>query len=348
MDTEICQTKIIAHISGLTDHTKQELYTLFNKSTIKNNIDIIDIDIITKKIIEDDNMNILFAKSETYLQKSKDCNISKISNKMYLNKVKDLEKKIFQYWKVKIEYFINKLIKNSRNNVILIGYLSFFRNHNLRINLNIIPKFFIKVNYDQHAKQIIKSNLINSQDDIINGNFDLNYLSPDFLIKKRILLQNIYSKINYSIMSVGSIFNTIELYTQTELPDILYYASFTKYDKKIPIINGIGSIIAYTNDWLALCSISNTQTKSIEKGIKDNKPYIKLTKSSDSTKDDVKILSKSGYIYEITDTENFLPFPSKNNLYKYFTVKPIKINRVMHIDNILTKIKSLNINIIYI
>ena len=61
------------------------------------------------------------------------------------------------------------------------------------------------------------------------------------------------------------------------------------------------------------------------------------------TKEQYKLMNKNGYIYEITLTENFLPFPTKNNVYKYFTVKPIKINRILEIDNILVQLKKLGI-----
>jgi hypothetical protein len=54
-------------------------------------------------------------------------------------------------------------------------------------------------------------------------------------------------------------------------------------------------------------------------------------------------MNKNGYIYEISATENFLPFPTKNNVYKYFTVRPIKINRILNIDNILAQLKILGI-----
>lgn len=65
------------------------------------------------------------------------------------------------------------------------------------------------------------------------------------------------------------------------------------------------------------------------------------------TKEQMKQLDRSCYIYEIIDTENFLPCPSKINVYKYVTTKPIKINRKLEINNILQQLKKSNINIIY-
>lgn len=350
MDTEINHNCIIGHIAGLIEHHKIEFHNIFNKSQLSKIADIIDVDIITTKIIEEKNMETLFAKFEYYSERSKNQNLTQLENKTASVKAKQLEKKMFQYWKVRMEYYINKISSTNKKKIILIGYLSFFKNHRIYLNLNIITKFFLKVDFSEHAKTIIKHNLENSKNDIINGIFDMDYLNTDFLIKKRVLLQSIYSKISYIIMSMTSIINTLELYYQTTIPDVLFYASFVKYDKKIPNMTNI--IQSYPQEWMALSSIlssdkqfddSNKTIFNIEKGIhKKNKPYIKLPKEQS------KLLNKSGYIYEILLTNSFLPFPTKNNVYKYFTVKPIKINRILLIDNILSQLKKLNIDIINI
>jgi len=185
MDTEINQNIIIGHIAGLTEYSKIELNKIISKSEIFKHIEIIDTDIITTKIIEDNNMETLFAKFEYYSERSKNQSISQADNKLAFTKAKQLEKKMFQYWKVRMEYYINKITSTTNNKILLIGYLSFFKNHKIYLNLNIVPKFFIKVNYVEHAQSIIKYNIEHSKNDIIEGNFDLNYLDINFLIKKR-------------------------------------------------------------------------------------------------------------------------------------------------------------------
>jgi len=337
MDTEINQKVILAHIVGINDHNKEELIKILNNSRLLSKLLIIDVDIISTKIIEEKNMILLLNKFEYHKDRSQNKNISIEDNKFSLNKSKEIEKKTFQYWKVKMEYYINKLSKYN-NKVILIGYLSFFNNHKIYINLDITPKFFVKVNYIEHSKSIIKYNIENSKNDIINGKFDLNFLDSNFLIKKRLQLQSIYSKISYILFPLFQIINTIELYTQNVKPSSLFYASFTKYDKKIPILSNY--IIVYTDEWLSLSSILyNDTTNSIKKGIKDNIHYIKLTK------DQYNNMSRSGYIYEIDNLDNFLPFPNKYNIYKYLTIKPIKINRSILIENIINQLKTFNISI---
>ena len=114
-------------------------------------------------------------------------------------------------------------------------------------------------------------------------------------------------------------------------------------------------IHVYDKEWLALSTILATDqtlnkinligstneinANNLEKGVNDNGLFIRMNN------DQVKKMSKNGYIYEIIHTDNFMPFPTKRNVYKYFTVKPIKINRVLHIDNILQQLKKLNVNI---
>ena len=101
MNTEINQNNIIGHIAGLTDTIKDELYNSLKKSYLNKLIEIIDVDTITTKIIEDNNMELLFSKFEFYSDKSKNINCSQLENKNALTKAKQLEKKMFQYWKVR-------------------------------------------------------------------------------------------------------------------------------------------------------------------------------------------------------------------------------------------------------
>ena len=232
MNTEIKLSNIIAHISGFTDNSKKEFFELLKKSNLYNYVYIIDVDLITNNIISDKNMEILYSKYEYNIEASKNINISIANSKLVLQKSKELEKKMFLYWKVKMEYYINKIINNSKKKILLIGYLSYFKNHKINLNLSINTKFFLKVDYLEHAKTIIKYNLDNYKDDIINGLFDLNFLDINFLIKKRTLLQHIYNKLNYINMNLISIINIIELYLQIQIPNVLYYSTFNKYEKK--------------------------------------------------------------------------------------------------------------------
>ena len=109
METEINQNNIIAHVAGLTENTKTDFFNLLKKSQFSKHIEIVDVDVITTKIIEDDIMEKLFAKFEYYSERSKSQYLTLAENRAASAKVKQLEKKMFQYWKVRMEYYINKL-----------------------------------------------------------------------------------------------------------------------------------------------------------------------------------------------------------------------------------------------
>ena len=349
MNTDYNNINIIGHIAGIPDHLKLDLKSLIIKSNLNKVIELIDIDTITSQIIDDKNMELLFNKYEFHIQRHQNKTLSQMENKISLTKSKQIEKKMFMYWKAKMEYYINKISTKNNKQILLIGYVSFFKNHKINLNLNISPKFFLKVDHTDHAKSIIRYNLENSSTDIINGDFDLNYLNIDFLVKKRMQLHNIYSKIYYIPMGLSQIINTLELITQTSIPNVLYYASFIKYNKTIKI-NQSSQICAYIKEWLALSSVLSTINNSnktnddttstiIEKGTNNEKTYIKISKAQ------AKLLSDKAYIYEIIQTDIFVPYPTKKNIYKYVTARPIKINRVLDIPNVLEQLKQLKVKI---
>lgn len=332
---DIDNSKIIGHIVGISTYDKDNFMKLIKKSCIYKEIDIIDLNIITEKILNDEKMALLYNKYEELLD-----------DKMKKIKIKDLEKKMNDYWKVKMIYYLRKYININTKKILLIGYISYFKNHKININLDIETKYLVKVNMNDNIKNIIEYNLDNNRDDIINSIFDLNYLDKEYLSKMRINVISIYKKLNYNLISLQNIIKSIELNYYNEKPKILYHCSTINHNKKILISSNDDDyyISTYTEDWLAIVSpyIDDNVTLNIQKGIKDKKKYVKLTK------DNINDLNRTLYLYEILDTYNFVPYPSKNNIYKYISSKPIKINRMIEINNVIEHLNNLNIDIIKI
>lgn len=329
-------SKIIGHIVGISTHDKNNFINVWNKSKLSKESNIIDLNLITEKILNDEKMGLLYNKyDELQNNKLKSNNI----------KIKDLEKKMNDYWKVKMEYYLIKYLKNTEKNILLIGYISYFKNHKININLNIDTKYLVKVNIDDNIKKIIEYNLDNNKDDIINSNFDLNYLDKTFLSKTRLNIISIYKKLNYNLMTIGNIIKSIELNYFNDKPKILYYCSNILHDKKInlPISDIEYNISAYTEDWMALISpYIEDEIIDVQKGLKGKKKYVKLSNENKNK------LNKVFYLYEILDINNFIPFPSKNNTYKYIISKPVKFSRMIEIDNVIDKLKCLDVDIIKI
>jgi hypothetical protein len=322
--------KVFAHIAGINMETKQ----LIKKSFSKKIFEIIDLDLITEKIINDKNMLYLYNRDEYYKNKLKDQNLSKINIKQINNIIKKIDHKMNLYWKAKFENGIDNLISNNDKHIILIGYNTYFKNHKIHVNINTDLKYIQKVDLLEHAKTVVSTNLKEYYYDIINGDFPLEFLNHQVIVKKRNNLIVQYQKMEYQLDSINNIINSIEIAQNTDVPNILYYASKENIEKKIKLKQN--KIIAYEDQWIAL--ISALSEKQISKGFSSSGyPYVKCNNS---------ILNIPIYLYYITDTKSFAPIPSKNKLYKYQTAKQIQYYKKILINNLFNKLKELNIKIL--
>ena len=320
---------IFAHITGVNIESKE----LIKKSFSKKIFEIIDLDTITEKIINDKNMLYLYNRDEFYKNKLKDQNLSKLNIKEINNVIKKIDQKMNLYWKVNFDNAIHNLISKIDKLIIVVGYNTYFKNHKIYVDINTNHKYIKKVNLNDHAKNVVSTNLKEYYEDIINGDFPLEYLNHQMIIKKRNNLVIQYQKMEYKLDTINNIINAIEIAYNTDIPNMLYFASKENFNKKITLKQN--KIIAYEDQWIAL--ISALSNNNISKGYSSSgQPYVKCNPS---------ILNIPIYLYLITDTKSFSPIPSKNKLYKYQSAKQITINKKILIDNIYDKLKELKINI---
>jgi hypothetical protein len=331
---------IFAHIAGLSDNLKIKLVETF----VNSDYIFQDLEIFTEKIIKDKNMKALIQRYEYYFEKSKNINNNKIQCKEFIKKSKDIERKMNFYWKNKINYYILNLINSTNPNkkIVLIGYCNFFKNIRIFINIQTNIKIFINLNTNSNfIKDIITSNLDNYREDIINGTFNLDLLNPSFLIKKREITTNIYSKNGYDLKTLDQIIKLLSISLQVyDTPSVLYFASKTNYNNKI----NLKKIIAYSDDWIAI--VSGFNDKSLIKGYQnddENKPFVQEITSGSLQK-----LNDSIYLYVINNTTLFTPILTKNYIYKYETNKPVQIFEKITINNVFSKLKEKKIKLINI
>lgn len=318
---------IFAHIAGVNIESKE----LIKKSFSKKIFEIIDLDIITEKIINDKNMLYLYNRDEFYKNKLKDQNLSKLNIKQINNVIKKIDQKMNLYWKANFDNAINNLISKIDKLIIVIGYNTYFKNHKIYVNINTNHKYIKKVNLIDHAKNVVSTNLKEYYEDIINGDFPLEYLNHQMIIKKRNNLVIQYQKMEYQLDTINNIINAIEIAYNTDIPNMLYFASKENFNKKIMLKQN--KIIAYEDQWIAL--ISALSNNNISKGYSSSgQPYIKCNPS---------ILNIPIYLYLITDTKSFSPIPTKNKLYKYQSAKQITIDKKVLINNIHDKLKELKV-----
>lgn len=323
--------KILCHIVGLNDELKKKIINLLNKDNF--NIEFIDLDFITNKIINDKYMNMMYNKYESIYEKSKE----KGSDKTLAFKYKEIEKKMNQYWKSKFEIMLKRECqKSKKQNIILLGLNVHFKNSKISLKINCKLLLFARVNLIDNAKKIIENNLDNHRDEIIAGSFPLQYLDSNFLIKKRQALQNNFKKLGYETKSITSIIMIIINNLNNKIINIpdLYFASYEKLDKKIKKTND--RIIAYSIPWLSIMALN----KNFKKGYQKNKAFIKQIGSGENND-----LQKKCFLYQI-DKNNFYYHENSNNI-KFASSIDSKIINTYIIDNISNYLTDNGIKIIF-
>jgi len=323
--------KIIAHVVGLSQSMKDKFILFYEKHYKNKNINLVDLDRITIEIINDNSIIKLYDKLDKMLLGKKKMN----------KEMKEIEVKINDFWKAKIDNFLIKELAKGKN-IICIGLSTYFKNHKVGIKLLTSLKLFFKIDLKENAQAIIKDNIKKYESDILDGNFNLEFLDLHILMKKRELLQNTYEKMGYQSRSFKDIINIIRIGVSNYIPNNLFFIFENKLSKTE--INK-RKIVAYTFEWLAIASIFKN---NIDKGYKTvNKkkiPFIKILKQNIIEKYNTPI-----YIYMTEDVESFMPeITNSGEIYKYISTKPIKKFDMLYIENPIQKLKSANINIITI
>jgi hypothetical protein len=306
---------------------------------------IYDLDIETEKIY----------KIKDIQNKLINFNTSKVNTK------KKIEAEIIDIWKEKLNEFIKKKIKEheeTRNyGIIFIGNITsgsfsllgdksnilHVKHVKSKINIPACEQFFLKLNLKQNAQEIIKFNLKKYYDNIVNGEFPLDFINLEFLINSREQLQKVYEKMKYNLCTFDKIVYYFEHSIHQKKPELLYVVLSEEYTKVIPVIPAKKKIYGYVEDWIALSSLA----AGIEYGYNDGIPYIKEKIKNSFSKLDIPC-----YIYVVPST-HFLPAFSekvKNNVdnskIKFVTEHPIKIIKSLKIDNVKNKLKDIKIKFI--
>jgi hypothetical protein len=327
--------RIIAHIVGFPNSTKEQFLKDFKKFPHNKNISIVDLDDITMQIIREKNIILLYNKLDEIEEEKK----NNRKNIVSLNRTaKDIEKKINEFWKTKIDNHLIKEISKNRE-IICLGLSTYFKNHKIGIKIVTPNKIFIKFNLFENAKQIITENLDKHRNEIIQGSFDLNYLDINFLVRKREELQFNYEKMGYQLKSYNDICKIVQLSIQNVSPDGLFFVDYKNYSK--PELKKKTSITAYTTDWLAIVSVLKD---TISKGFKNKKPYI-----AENEKNAVKkLINDTLYIYYTAEVQSFMPeITNSSQIYKYVSTRPITKFTSLKIDNPYEKLMKMKLNIEY-
>lgn len=328
MDTN----RLLAHVAGLNEINKPAFRKTWNSVPLSKHVRLIDLDELTSNIVNDQNMGLLYAKyDETVAQAPS----AKLQRKSVLAKARDLEKKMWHYWKSKIEHFIGKELGSGKQPAVLIGSSTFFKNQRTSIDIDTPYTFLAKESHEQMGQAIIRHNLDHYRDDIIAGTFDLSYLDADFLTRKRMQTEMTYTKKGYVTMPIPQIINSIELITQINYPRALYVSSEERHEKKLPAHS-----FAYIEEWLAL--VSAFPAIKVVKGRRGKRPFAELPKTLKAA------LTKPVYLYECLDVDDFIPYPTKDHIYKFVAGRPVRFHRMALIEQPLAKLQQLGVDVKFV
>ena len=329
--------EIFCHIVGLNNKIKKELNNFLSNK--KFNILIIDLDEITQQIINSKKLIKLYNEYENLYENLYEKNNNAKNKKL----IKDIEKKMNNYWKEQFNELLikkckNKLIENRNGKIILLGLNNHFKNNKIVVKIDTKLKFFVKVDLVSNAKSVIKNNLDEYRNDIISGLFPLDYLNINFLIKKRESLQKIFEKLNYQVKSLSTILKIIKSNLVYDVNKInnLYFASKKKINKKkIPISDGI--VNAYTIPWMA--ALSCLESDKLIKGFKNNQGFIKQ-----KDKNSFEILKTKCYLYEVKK-KNFYHHQKGHNI-KFISSNGTNIINNYYISDIYQYLIDNDVNLI--
>ena len=170
---------LTCHIIGLNTKTKK----YFIENINNKEFNIIDLDQINNNILVDSKLD------KFYEQFTK---LKEIKNDKY----KEVEKKMTLFWKNSFYEKINELISKNKKNI-FIGVNNHYKMPSNKISLNTKNNFIVLSDLKEDIKILIENNIDNNRNEIINGNFPLEFLNFDFLLKKRDIIITSYKKNGY-------------------------------------------------------------------------------------------------------------------------------------------------------
>ena len=254
-------SNILGHIVCVDDDVKKKLKDDFTY------INFIDIDLIQNMAYNDENIqtykNQIIKLSEEIKMSSKKLKIlinqennMKIDTEKIIKNINKKKKRratirsdMKSTWKETCKQLIDKNISKSKITFhLFIGYNVYPYDHRIKIDLGIkmrqdkIPTHIIyDIDTETYAENQIRFYLKNYQNKIIRGEFNLNLLKKDHIIKRFEKLLELYDNIGYKFIASSSINSHVyKLYKIVKDSEILqnrviYFTTFHRVKNLIPV-----------------------------------------------------------------------------------------------------------------
>lgn len=313
------ENKIICHIVGTDDDDKKKILNFCNSN---KKFEFIDLDIINGEILENEEMDKLF----------KQYNRFKMSNN---DKFKETFKKMTKYWEENLVLKVSNNITN-RKKAILVGKNHHFRFISKKIDFNVSNKFIIEKDKKIITKNIIKKNIDQNYNSIINGTYPLENLDFKKQQNKFNNFEKSYLKSGYSKIKINDLVDIFKHHQKNKIKGKGLWISLNEdYNVGSLIHPNKSKIYGFTDPVLSLIESFNLK-ETCNTGLSDEK-----VKSINIDKSKIDIFKKSRYIYYVSK-ENFIP-ASKNDIYRYNTQNCVTILDKEKVDNVYKKFIELKI-----
>jgi len=300
------------HIIGFNPYSKKTFVDKLNAKIFN----VIDLDVINQEILKKPELDKMY---QQYQKLKDDKN----------DKFKEVDKKMSLFWEQNFKDTIDSKVNQKKMNI-LVGQNNHYKSLSKRINIDCTNKFIIKSNIDEEVKAWIKYNLETYKNQIIEGNFPLDYINYSFLHKKRQIIESTYSKIGYiekTIDQLNTIVNLIENSTKNDGNE-MWISMKEPYNVNSLIHPKLNNkVIAFSDPNVALLNSINFVDGEVKKNYNGSEISLKELKPSG-----VKKLKTRRFLY-LVETKTFIPHENGNNQ-KFFSQLPVKILAKEKIDNV--------------
>jgi hypothetical protein len=303
---------VSCHLIGFNPYSKKDFVDKLNKKTFN----VIDLDSVNQEILIDPHLDKMYKQ----YQKLKDDKNDKF---------KEVDKKMSQFWEKNFIEKVESCVNEKRVNI-LIGQNNHYKSLTKRVNIECTNKFIVKSDTNEEVKAWIRFNIDTYKEDIIQGNFPLEYINYEYLHKKRLAIESTYKKIGYIEKSVDQLKTIIKLIEDS---------SKTKGNKiwvsmKEPY--NIGSLIhpksndkisGFADPNIALLGSFNFTNDEVKRNFNGSEITIQELKPQS-----MKKLKTRRFLY-LVEPKTFIPHENGNNQ-KFFSQLPVKILAKERIDNV--------------
>jgi hypothetical protein len=303
-------SNLSCHIIGLNPYSKKEFINSINNKIFN----VVDLDLVNQQILQHPDLDKMYQQFEKLKATKND-------------KYKELDKRMSDFWEKNFLESVQLKIKDKKMNILL-GQNNHYKSIKKRINIDCTNKFIIKGEMNDDIKSLIKYNLENHKDDIINGNFPLEYLNFDYLLKKKEAIDSTYKKLGYIEKSMDQIKNMMKLIETTENKNEMWISLKEPYN--------VGSLIhPQQND--KLIGYLDPNMSLLGSFIFNKEELVTNYNGSEITIKEItpkstKKLKSRRYLY-LVESKTFMPHENGSNL-KFFSQLPVKILAKEKVDNV--------------